>query len=107
MIAFVAAFVAATAATAAVFAFGTESGPQLDGEAKLTDPGEFVQPEASVPVTGDVKAAAEAEAKRLEGMYPRDLLGRLAFAGGFEADMVDNDISRSELAALEELDEDE
>lgn len=61
----------------------------------------------SVPVTGDVKAAAEAEAKRLEGMYPRDLLGRLAFAGGFEADMVDNDISRSELAALEELDEDE
>lgn len=61
----------------------------------------------STTVTGDVKAAAEAEADRLKETYSREHLGKLAYAGGFEADIVDTEISRTELAALEELEDDE
>ena len=59
----------------------------------------------SVPVDGDPAVAAEAEAARLESSYPREHLGRLAYVGGFEADIVDDEVPQSELLALEELDE--
>jgi hypothetical protein len=55
----------------------------------------------------DYAAAAEAEASRLELEYSRQYLGRLAFAGGFVADIDDADADRAALLALEELDEDE
>lgn len=61
----------------------------------------------SLPLVGDLAEAAEREADRLEVEYPRERLGRLAFAGGFEADVDMTAISRSELAALEELEEPE
>lgn len=47
------AFVAATAATTAVFALADRE-PPVDGEAILANPGEYVEPAASVPVTGDL-----------------------------------------------------
>ncbi|NQV97280.1 MAG: virulence factor [Acidimicrobiaceae bacterium] len=61
----------------------------------------------SLPLVGDLAEAAEREADRLEVEYPRERLGRLAFAGGFEADVDMTAISRNELAALEELEEPE
>ena len=60
----------------------------------------------SLPADGDVAAAAEAEASRLEATLSREFLGRLAYAGGFEADIDDSAIDRAELLALEELDDD-
>jgi hypothetical protein len=57
----------------------------------------------SVACDGDVAAAADAEAARLEAEYSRALLGRLAYAGGVAADLVDADVDRYELLALEEL----
>jgi hypothetical protein len=41
----------------------------------------------SEPCAGDVHAAAQAEADRLEAAYSDDRLGALAFAGGWEADI--------------------
>lgn len=61
----------------------------------------------SLPLVGDLAEAAEREADRLEIEYSRERLGRLAFAGGFEAAVDMTAISRSELAALEELEEQE
>ena len=61
----------------------------------------------SLPLVGDLAEAAEREADRLEVEYSRERLGRLAFAGGFEADVGMTTISRNELAALEELEEPE
>jgi hypothetical protein len=55
----------------------------------------------------DYAAAAEAEASRLELEYSRQYLGRLAFAGGFVADIDDADVDRVALLALEELDDDD
>ena len=55
----------------------------------------------------DYAAAAEVEASRLELEYSRPYLGRLAFAGGFVADIDDADADRAALLALEELDDDE
>lgn len=55
---------------------------------------------------GDVAAAAAAEADRIENEYSREYLGRLAYAGGFDADIDDTTIDRAELLALEELDDD-
>lgn len=52
---------------------------------------------------GDVAAAAETEAARLEARYSREYLGRLAFAGGVAADVGGDEIERAELRALEEL----
>jgi hypothetical protein len=52
-----------------------------------------------------VAAAADAEAARLEAEYSREYLGKLAYAGGFAADVAEHDIDRTELLALEELDE--
>ena len=43
----------------------------------------------SRPVDGDVAAAAEAEAERLEVAYPPERLGTLAFAGGWERECSD------------------
>lgn len=48
-----AGFVAATASTVAVIAV-LDRGPDVDGSVVLSEPGEFVEPAASVPVTGDV-----------------------------------------------------
>ncbi len=59
----------------------------------------------STPCDADIAAAAEAEANRLEVRYERDYLGKLAFAGGFVADIDDADVDRVALLALEELDE--
>ena len=61
----------------------------------------------TVPCEGDPVAAADAEAARLEQEYTRELLGKLAYAGGFTADVDDTEIDRRELLALEELDENE
>lgn len=53
-----------------------------------------------------VATAAEAEAARLEADYSSEYLGRLAYAGGFVADLdSDATIDRAELKALEELEE--
>jgi hypothetical protein len=59
----------------------------------------------STPCDGDVAAAAEAEAARLEAAVTREYLGRLAYAGGVAADVDDDTVDRAELLALEELDE--
>jgi len=61
----------------------------------------------SLPLVGDLTEAAQREADRLDGEYSRERLGRLAFAGGFEADVDDSAISVTELLALEELEENE
>ena len=55
---------------------------------------------------GDVAVAAAATAEQLETEYTREYLGRLAYAGGFVADMSEDQIDRAELLALEELDDD-
>lgn len=59
----------------------------------------------ATPCDGDVVAAAERAADELEQRYSREYLGRLAYAGGFVADMTDDDVDRAELLALEELDD--
>jgi hypothetical protein len=56
---------------------------------------------------GDHVAAAEARAAQLETEYSREYLGKLAYAGGFDADIDGSDVDRDELLALEELEEDE
>lgn len=61
----------------------------------------------SASCDGDVAAAADAEAERLESSTTREFLGRLAYAGGFEADIDHDTIDRAELLALEELDQTE
>ena len=57
------------------------------------------------PHDGDVVAAADAVAAHLEATITKEFLGKLAYAGGFEADMDDTAVDRAELLALEELDE--
>ena len=61
----------------------------------------------SQPCEGDLAKAAVALAGRIEQEYTRDRLGLLAFAGGWEADVGADRVRAAELAALEELDEDE
>ena len=51
--------------------------------------------------------AAQAVADRIEAEYSRTRLGQLAYAGGFEADVELLSVNARELAALEELEEDE
>jgi hypothetical protein len=53
----------------------------------------------------DVVAAAEAQAIALEAEYSKEYLGKLAYAGGFVADITDDAVDRATLLALEELDE--
>lgn len=61
----------------------------------------------SVPCDGDVAVAADEAAAHLESTITKEFLGKLAYAGGFEADMDDTVIDRAELLALEELDDDD
>jgi hypothetical protein len=61
----------------------------------------------SLPLVGDLGEAAQREADRLDGEYTRERLGRLAFAGGYEADVDNSVISSDALLALEELEENE
>lgn len=61
----------------------------------------------STPCEGDVVAAADAAAARIESELSREYLGRLAYAGGLAADIDDVVIDRAELLALEELDDDD
>jgi hypothetical protein len=55
--------------------------------------------------SADHVAAAEARAAQLEVEYTREFLGKLAYCGGFVADITDDDVDRDALLALEELDE--
>ena len=57
----------------------------------------------SVTCDGDIATAAEAEAHRIEHELSREYLGKLAYAGGFVADIADTDVDRAALLALEEL----
>jgi hypothetical protein len=66
------------------------------------------------PLVGDPADAAAAMVRLIEQSFPRERLGMLAFAGGFEADaaalgssgaLTDGTVSREVLAALDELDE--
>jgi hypothetical protein len=61
----------------------------------------------SLPLEGTMEDAAKAVVERLEAQYSREHLGRLAYAGGWEKDVEAMDVSARELAALEELEEDE
>ena len=61
----------------------------------------------SLPLVGDLAEAAQREADRLDVEYSRERLGRLAFAGGYEADVDNSAISTDALLALEELEENE
>ena len=61
----------------------------------------------TLPLEGTMEEAAKAMVERLEAQYSREHLGRLAYAGGWEADVASMDVSTRELAALEELEEDE
>jgi len=57
------------------------------------------------PLAGDPAAAAQQRADEIEVGYTRERLGILAFAGGWEHDIVPGAVSVEELAALEELDD--
>lgn len=61
----------------------------------------------TLPLEGTMEDAAKAVVERLEAQYSREHLGRLAYAGGWEKDVEAMDVSTRELAALEELEEDE
>ncbi|NCZ90307.1 MAG: hypothetical protein EBY93_05160, partial [Actinobacteria bacterium] len=61
----------------------------------------------NLPLEGDMAQAAQAVADRIEAEYSRTRLGQLAYAGGFEADVEQMSVDAKELAALEELEEDE
>jgi hypothetical protein len=61
----------------------------------------------TMPLSGTMEEAAKAMVEQLEAQYSREHLGRLAYAGGWEKDVEAMDVSTRELAALEELEEDE
>ena len=61
----------------------------------------------SQPCEGDLAAAAVTLASRLEVEFTRDRLGLLAFAGGWESDVGSKRVPAAELAALEELEEED
>ncbi|MEK7292376.1 MAG: virulence factor [Actinomycetota bacterium] len=61
----------------------------------------------SIPLSGELKDAAQHEADRIESEYTRQRLGALAYAGGLERDVQDLSIASTELAALEELEDGE
>lgn len=61
----------------------------------------------SLPLVGDMAEAAQREADRLDSEYSRERLGKLAFAGGFEANVKDDEFTNQQLLDLEELEENE
>lgn len=61
----------------------------------------------TLPLEGTMEDAAKAVAARLEAEFSREWLGRLAYAGGFAADVSGDAADAAELAALEELDDDD
>ena len=61
----------------------------------------------SLPLTGTLEESAQREAERIEAEFSRERLGVLAFAGGYEKNVQDLSVASKELAALEELAEDE
>ena len=61
----------------------------------------------SLPLVGDMTEAAQREADRLDSEYSRERLGKLAFTGGFEADVKDDEFTNQQLLDLEELEENE
>ena len=61
----------------------------------------------SLPLVGDMTEAAQREADRLDSEYSRERLGKLAFAGGFEANVKDDEFTNQQLLDLEELEENE
>ena len=61
----------------------------------------------SLPLVGDMTEAAQREADRLDSEYSRERLGKLAFAGGFDADVKDDEFTNQQLLDLEELEENE
>jgi hypothetical protein len=58
-------------------------------------------------VCDDHVLASEAQAAALEAEYSKEYLGKLAYAGGFAADMTTEDVDRDQLLALEELEDDD
>ena len=61
----------------------------------------------TLPLEGDRALAAQSVADRLEEEWTRQRLGVLAYAGGFEKDVEQLTVAAKDLAALEELEEDE
>jgi len=61
----------------------------------------------TLPLEGDMALAAQSVADRLEEEWTRQRLGVLAFAGGFEKDVEQLTVAAKDLAALEELEDDE
>lgn len=61
----------------------------------------------SIDLDGDPQEAAQREADRIELEYTRHRLGVLAYTGGFEGDVQGLSVAPKELAALEELADDE
>lgn len=61
----------------------------------------------SLPLVGGMAEAAQREADRLDTEYSRERLGKLAFAGGFVADVKDDEFTNQQLLDLEELEENE
>jgi hypothetical protein len=53
----------------------------------------------------DHVSAAEVRASAIEVEYSREFLGKLAYAGGYLADVTDVDVDRDVLLALEELED--
>jgi hypothetical protein len=61
----------------------------------------------TLPLEGDMAHAAQSVADRLEEEWTRQRLGVLAYAGGFEKDVEQLTVAAKDLAALEELEDDE
>ena len=61
----------------------------------------------TLPLEGDMALAAQSVADRLEEEWTRQRLGVLAYAGGFEKDVEQLTVAAKDLAALEELEDDE
>ena len=61
----------------------------------------------TLPLEGDMALAAQSVADRLEEDWTRQRLGVLAYAGGFEKDVEQLTVAAKDLAALEELEDDE
>ena len=61
----------------------------------------------SVACDGDLRGGGRGRGEPARAEYSRPYLGKLAFAGGFVADIDDADVDRAALLALEELDDDE